>query len=294
MIRLSHSALDVLLTCERKFQLDRLLVGSSEKKDYPATILGKAYGAGVQSYMTYQDVDRAVYDTYMNYFPVLEDNQRTEEIALNLILASIPTLDNLLMDWEVATFLNKPAIELSFRLNIDSTFYFVGYIDLVLRNKWTSKSAIMEVKTTALKLHSLDALYQNSGQALGYSIVLDKIEGEDQSEYDVLYLAAQLGSGNGFSPLIRPLPYPKTLQDRLNWFITLGIDVNRIHFMLDNNIFPMRGSKCLQFMRPCNHLGVCNLHGLDEYKEQEEDLIAYDFTYELDEVIQNHLQRMEK
>jgi hypothetical protein len=294
MIRLSHSALDVLLTCERKFQLDRLLVGSQEKKDYPTTVLGKAYGAGVQSYMTYQDVDRAVYDTYMNYFPVLEDNQRTEEVAINLILASIPTLDNLLMDWEVATFNSKPAIELSFRLNIDSTFYFVGYIDLVLRNKWTKRSAIMEVKTTALKLHSLDALYQNSGQALGYSIVLDKIEGESQSEYDVLYLAAQLGSGNGFSPSIKTLPYPKTLQDRLNWFITLGIDVNRLHFMLDNNIFPMRGGKCLQFMRPCPHLGVCNLHGLDEYKEQEEDLIEYDFTYELDEVIQNHLERMEK
>lgn len=101
MIRLSHSALDTLHTCERKFQLERLLVSDYEKRDYPATVLGKAYGAGCQSYLAYQDKDRAIFDLYMAYYPVEEDNKRTEEVAVSLLLAAIPTMDNILLDWEV-------------------------------------------------------------------------------------------------------------------------------------------------------------------------------------------------
>ena len=293
MIRLSHSALDVLHVCERKFQLDRLLVSElSEREEWPSTVFGRAYGEGVASYMTHQDPDLALFKTFMAYWPILEEERKTQEICMSLVLSSIPHLDNLLMDWEVATFNGKPAIELSFRLNIDSRFYFVGYIDLVLRNKWTGVHGIMEVKHTGLNIFDLSPLYQNSGQALGYSIVLDKIVGEAQSNYEVLYFAGQLGSGNGFSPKIHTMIYPKTLQDRLNWFITLGMDVERLHLMLDNNVFPLRGASCLQYMKPCKHLGTCNLHGLDTYKEEIEDTIVYDFNYQLDEVIQDHLIRI--
>jgi hypothetical protein len=70
------------------------------------------------------------------------------------------------------------------------------------------------------------------------------------------------------------------------------MDVERLHTMLENNVFPLRGSNCLQFMRPCKHLGTCTLHGLDEYKEEVEDEIEYDFVYQLDEVIQNHIVRL--
>lgn len=292
MIRLSHSALDVLHTCERKFQLDRLLVGSPDKQDWPSTVFGKAFGAGVASYLAYQDIDKAIFACYMAYHPVLEDDKRSETIAINMLLAAIPQLDNLLLEWEVLAVKDKPAIELSFRLGIDHKFYFVGYIDLVLKNIWNGRSAILEVKTTALALHDLSPLYQNSGQALGYSIVLDKILGEDQSEYDVLYLVGQLGAGNGYQPKVSLQTYPKTLQDRLSWFITLGMDVERLHYMLDNNVFPLRGSNCLQYMKPCAHLGTCNLHGFDEYKPEEEDTIVYDFNYEINEVIENHIARI--
>ena len=150
----------------------------------------------------------------------------------------------------------------------------------------------MEVKHTGLNIFDLSPLYQNSGQALGYSIVLDKIVGEAQSNYEVLYFAGQLGAGNGFSPKIHTMIYPKNLQDRLNWFITLGMDVERLHMMLENNVFPLRGSNCLHYMKPCKHLGTCNLHGLDTYKEEIEDTIVYDFNYQLDEVIQDHLIRI--
>lgn len=298
-IRLSHSAIDTFLTCERMFQLDRLLVGASDKQDYPATVFGKSFGEGVSTYLLTQDQDLALFAAWKAYTPILEDDKRTEEIALNLLMAAFPTMDSMLLDWEVASFNNKPAVELSFRLNnlgsdnSGHNIYFVGYVDVVLRNKWTGRYAILENKTTGLGLHDIDPLYKNSGQALGYSIVLDKIAGEKNSEYDVLYLVGQLNSrtSGGFAPTIHLKEYPKTLQNRLNWFISLGMDVNRLEQMLELSVFPLRGGSCLQYMRPCRHFGTCSMQALDEYKVIEEDKIDYQFVYDLKELIEDHIHR---
>lgn len=297
-VRLSHSALESFLTCERMFQLDRLLEGAPDKMDYPATVFGKSFGAGVASYLLHQDPDKALFEAYLAYSPVLEDDKRTEEIAINLLLVAFPKLDDLLMDWEVAIFNDKPAVELSFRLNIAETdthiFYFVGYVDVVLKNRWTGRYAILENKTTGMNLIDLDPLYKNSGQALGYSIVLDKITGKENSEYDVLYLVGQLNtkSSGGFAPTIHVKTFPKTLQDRLNWFIGLSMDTDRLKQMLELNVFPIRGSACLQYMRPCKHFGVCTMFSLDYYKTIEEDKIDYQFVYSLEELIADHLTRL--
>lgn len=298
-IRLSHSALSSLLTCERMFQLDRLLEGAPDKQDYPATVLGHAFGVGVSTYLLTQDIDRSLYEAWIRYWPILEDGKRTEEIVLNLLLATAPKLDNLLLDWEVATFDGKPAVELSFRLNdlADSPNYnifYVGYVDVVLRNRFNGRYAIMENKTTSSMLTDIDPMYKNSGQALGYSIVLDKIAGEANSEYDVLYLVGQINTRtevSKFSPIVHVRQYPKTLQDRLNWFLSLGMDVTHLVTMLDMNVFPMRGGNCVQFMKPCKHFGVCGMQVLDAYKELPEDTLEYQFTYSLPDLVEEHIKR---
>ncbi len=291
-IRLSHSALTTLLTCERKFQIDRLLVGQQKREESAATVFGKSIGAGVASYLLHQDPDRALFEAYLAYTPALEDDKRSEEIATNLLLA-FSKLDDLLLDWEVAIFQDKPAVELSFRLNINEQCYFVGYVDIVLKNRWNGRYAILENKTTGLNLFDLSSIFKNSGQALGYSIILDKIAGQDNSEYDVIYFIGKLNSktSGGFAPSTLVETYPKTLQDRLNWFIALSMDVNRLTQMLDLNVFPMRGGSCLQYMRPCTHFGVCHMQALDQYKVIEPDLIEYQFVYNLEDLINEHLER---
>jgi hypothetical protein len=276
------------------------LEGAPDKQDYPATVFGKAFGEGVSTYMITQDRDMALFKAWLGYYPILEDSKRTEEILLSLVMVTFPQLDNLLQDWEVAYFQDKPAVELSFRLNNlqsdthPNNIYFVGYVDIVLKNRWTGRYAIMENKTTGLDLLDLDPLFKNSGQALGYSIVLDKIAGAENSEYDVIYLIGQLKSrtANGFSPMVHVKTYPKTLQDRLNWFISLGMDTNRLEQMLELNVFPLRGGSCLQYMRPCHHFGTCNLRTLDRIKEIPEDTIDYQFVYNLNDLIDNHLERI--
>jgi hypothetical protein len=274
------------------FQLDRLLEGGDKREDYPATVLGHSFGAGIATYLLTKNKELALYKAWLAYHPVVEDKKRTETIALNLVTASFTALDNILQDWEVAYFNGKPAVELSFRLNIDENNYYVGYIDIVLRNKFTGIYAILENKTTALNLFDLSCMYANSGQALGYSIVLDRIAGQELSDYEVQYFVGQLGSGNGYQPTIYNFHFPKTLSDRLNWFISLQMDMDHLKQMLELNIFPMRGHNCLQYMRPCKHFSTCQLHGLDTYKEIPVDEIVYDFVYELDDVVASHLERI--
>lgn len=292
--RLSYNTLKLLHVCERKFQLDRLLTTQTEKQHFPATVLGTAWGAGVAVYLLTKDIDKAMFTAWLSYFPKEEDNKRTETICLNMLKASVREMDNILEEWEVILFDGKPAVEMSFRINLSDSYYYVGYIDLVLKNKYTGKVAVLDAKTTSLTLFDLSPVYQNSDQCIGYSIIIDKIVGEEQAEYDVLYLVGRLGSGNGFSPEIKLYTFHKTLQDRLQWFISLGMDVNHLIEMKALNIYPQRGDSCLQYNRPCPHFGTCNLHTLDIPVEQEEDTETYQFSFDIDDLVEDHINRIEK
>jgi hypothetical protein len=274
------------------FQLDRLLVSDNEKKDYPDTVFGKAFESGVCSYLINQDQDKALFQLFLRYHPLLETEKKNLELCCFLLLRAFPELDKLLMDWEVIYFNGKPALELSFRLNIDSTYYFVGYVDVVLKNRWTGRVAVLDNKTTGLQLYDLSPMYQNSDQCVGYSIVIDQIVGEENAEYDVLYFVGQIGKSPFSGSKVSLMTFPKSLQDRLHWFISLGLDVEHLKAMRDINVFPQRGSSCLQYMRPCKHFGTCGLHGLDQEKPAEEDLVEYQFTYSLDTVIEDHIRRI--
>lgn len=289
-IRLSHSSIDTLLTCERKFQLDKLLVTDIERDETEHTVFGKAFGAGIATYLTTQDQDMALYQAWLSYWPELETDKKNQARCFAAIMAAFPYLDRLLEDYEVAEFDDKPAVELSFRMNINPRYYFVGHIDTVLRNRWTGMHYVFECKTTGMQLHDLSPLYKNSGQALGYSIAIDRIVGEAQSAYGVIYFVAQLA--RDYKATIHVMPYDKTLLDRLNWFLTLGLDVARLERMAELNVYPKRGAACLKYNRPCKYFGVCGLQGFDIPKVQEADPIAYDFTYDLDTLVQEHIDRL--
>lgn len=290
--RLSDSTLKTLHTCERKFQLERILIGEKAKDHWPSTVLGTAWGIGVADYFTYQDQDKALFALWLAYYPKLEDEVRTQEIAANMLIASFPLIDNILQDWEVVSFQGRKAVELSFRLNLDSSYYFVGYADIILKNKWTGKIAVTDVKTTAMNLLDLSPLYMNSPQGIGYSIVLDKIVGENLSEYDVFYFVGQMNSRSPFNPTIRHYQFAKTLQDRLNWFISLAMDVNHLEEMAEMNVYPQRGNNCLQYNKPCKHFGVCGLQTLDREEEPEEDKNEYQFVFDLETIIDEHVARI--
>ena len=186
-IRLSHSTLQTLHTCDRKFQLDKLLVTEIERDETEHTAFGKAFGAGIATYLVTQDAKRALFEAWLAYVPEIETDKKSIARCIAALEVAFPRLDTILMDYEVVTFENKPAVELSFRLNITKKYYFVGYIDAVLKNRYTGQHVVFECKSTGLQLLDLSPLYQNSGQALGYSIALDRIVGKKLANYGVLY-----------------------------------------------------------------------------------------------------------
>ena len=89
------------------------------------------------------------------------------------------------------------------------------------------------------------------------------------------------------------LPFHKTLSDRLQWFVTIGLDVQKIEAMEAVNIFPKRLA-CTNYGRTCVHYGTCHLQQFDKPAIQEPDTIVYDFEFELDAVIDNHLERISR
>lgn len=298
-LRLSHSSLELFNTCERMFQLEKLLENPMEREESEHLSFGAAYGAGVATYLVTKSKEHAIYQTWLRYFPLVENSKnskKTRSMAVHSIICSFRALDNILQTYEVAEFNGAPAVELSFKLNINDTKYFVGHIDVVLRNKSTGKYYILEVKTTGLQLLDLKPLYQNSGQALGYSIALDNIVGQELNEYGVLYFVAQLPQVNAQDNLVKvhTLPFPKTIVDRLGWFVTLGTDVQRLEVLESLNIFPKRGSSCLKYNRPCKYFGHCNMTHFDKKKDmsKEVDDVTYQFEYDLDELIDSHLKRI--
>lgn len=290
-IRLSHSSLGQLHECERKYQLDKLLAGATSKADSEHFSFGHCFGVGVATYLTTQDQDRALYEAWLAYWPEIENDKKNIPLAILALMRAFPVLDTMLMEYEVAIFKDRPAVELSFRLDINDMFYFVGHIDVVLKNKFSGKYFVIDAKSTGLALLDISPLYRYSGQTVGYSIAIDKIVGEQLAEFGVGYVAAQVNAAK-MEAKVQFLSYEKTLVDRLKWFMTLGLDAERLARMIELNHFPMRSESCLKFNKPCFHFGSCHMHALDRPKELEEDTIDYDFSYSLDELIDDHLKRI--
>lgn len=290
-IRLSHSSLSTLHSCERKFQLEKLLSGT-EREESEHFAFGHAIGVGVATYFETSDEVLSIYKAWLAYWPEIETAKKNWPKAHAALLNAFPHIDNLKQDYDVVEYEGKPAAELSFRLDVNDAFYFVGHIDLVLRHKWTGRYCVFEVKHTGLTIQDLSPLYANSGQALGYSIALDRIVGSEQSSYDVVYFVVQLGRAESYDSNIHVIPFQKTLLDRLHWFVTLGMDVRRIEEMEEIGIFPKRGDSCLKYNRPCQHFSTCSLHSFDTPIEPTEDTTHYHFHYRLDELVQDHIARV--
>lgn len=305
-IRLSESAQELLHLCERKFQLERLLIGEQQRIRINNEFFsrGHAFGKGVQVYMITQNMDLALYQAWLAYYPEIESptegvgkNKVTQIRTLHLLLCAQQAMDLLLEQYEVVSFKGKPAAELGIKIDIDETYYFVGFIDLVLRNRATGRYVVLDMKATGSWKEQIEVLYKNSGQLIGYSIGLDAIVGEELAEYDVMYFVCQDSNPLPKDIKYHILPFKKTLKDRLKWFLSLGIDVERIKLMRELNIFPQRGSACNSFNKTCPHFGLCGMTEADEEAEDVEDPYEkkglYSFVYNMQDLIEDHMRRSE-
>lgn len=297
-IRLSHSALDKFETCPRLYQLERVLVSDRIEIANEHFSFGHAVGAGFQSLLEHQDLERAVFDTFIAYNPMIEspEDTRKERKYFERAIMAVEQLNEEwdYDEWQLLRINNKPTTELSFKITLDDKDnYYCGYIDGVLFNTSTGNLAIVECKTTAFNLIDLSPLYRYSSQGLGYSVVLDSISGklfgETRSLFTTLYVITQLKKGQ-IIPVIHVLPYAKTRLDRLNWLLGLQVQLDEIKEALRLNFFRQRPNSCYRYGRLCYQYDICNLHTWEAEQVPEVEEEKWDFVFTFEDLVRSNTE----
>jgi hypothetical protein len=272
--QLSYSGLLQLHSCPRRFQLDKMR-GVYERESNTTFAFGHCVGLGVQLSFEGKSEEEILFALFNEWDVDLFDEREKADESFWLAVHAVQKFIGMraagfLQDYELVYYQGKPACELSFRITFPDGFRYRGYVDAVLRHKFTGKIAVLEVKTTGLSVID-ESVYKNSAQAIGYSIVLDAIFPE-LSDYEVLYLP--------YKKKIKEyelFPYPKSYLQRAQWIQELILDIEVIKMYWDGGIFPMRGESCNSWNRPCQYFGTCtlsNTYMLKSITEKELDKIA--------------------
>jgi hypothetical protein len=300
----SNSILQSLHACPRRFVLEKLQANDKEASgvERPLNVdfvFGHSVGAGVAAYLAFdKNLSYALYATFLSWYGNFdlgkEDynhrKKKTIERAILAVEIFAHWWDTNHDEWEIFRLPDgRPAVELSFCVDLGKTKYF-GHIDLVLRNKRTGRIAIGENKTTGFT-NPHPAVYQNSGQAVGYALVLDKIVG-DLAEYDVLYYAYSAPGEEWHH-----FPFHKTTAAKLEWVQDRLIDAGHIEQYFQLEHFPKNGGSCFQFNRACQFFGECDL--VDKHRMLElpvlDDVSAnypVDYYFDVQELINRQVENV--
>lgn len=305
----SYSKLAQLHSCPRKYELDQLEANSKssgiEIEEDAATInldfaFGHAVGAGIQTYATTRSLVASQFAAFIAWKAPWEAeklDKRSGEATKSLTLAEIAVekfgyfYEQALGDWEVAVLPSgKPAVELSFAIDMGNGFFHFGHVDVVLRHKVLNKLAVWEGKTTGFE--SIDeAIYANSNQALGYSVVVDAIAGllgAVGGDYEVLYVVYSSSTRN-FSLL----PFGKSRTQRAEWLQDLLLDQASLGQYQKLNFYPKRGESCYSysFRSRCKWFGNCTMKNSSLFGDEplkkitSLDVTDVDFKFTLAELV---------
>lgn len=259
---LSHSSRTSLHKCPRKFQLYRLsskkVLMSDEKEVQQGVTFayGSAVGVGVQSVLEGKSEEQVYIDTFLEWDVDLLDFDDKRKKSFWLAMFAVKKFialrsEGFLDEYELVYYKGRPAVELSFQINLPDGFKYRGFLDAALIHKTTRKVMVLENKTSSGTANS--AYFKNSGQALGYSVVLD-ILFPKLSSYSVLYLVYETKSLE-----YRELPFEKSLLQRALWLQELIIDTQLIELYQSFDTYPMHGENCFDFFRECEYLSLCTM-----------------------------------
>lgn len=299
---LSYSSQLDLHSCPRKFQLYRC---SSERAiedteaDKVTFDFGHVVGDGVVSVIAEDTWDTTVMKMLMSWKGDLlsQDVKRKKSFWETVYAVQQFKLlrdSGFLDEYELYYHNDKPAVELSFVITTPDGFRQRGFFDAVLKHKHTGALVVLELKTTAANNFN-EAMYKNSSQGVGYSVVLDVIA-PGYSAYSVLYLVYRT-TKKEYVPII----CPKTAVDRANWLTLLVDDMERIMQYQSQEDFPPYGESCYHYGRECKYYGVCGLAtdaliqpwdeaAMAAYKEKvaKEDATTM-FSFPLSDVIERQI-----
>lgn len=303
--KLSESSRRLFHSCPRRYQLYRLFQGLKQEDGDEHLSFGSAVGEGSQSLLiNSDDMDLALWKTFLAFKGDITDNfaariKKTFWHAMTGVQKFYEFRHTALQDWEVLHYgpNNTPAVELGYTIDCGDGFVDRGLLDALLINKRSGHLMVYEGKTTTYnKVH--DAAYKNSGQALGYSIIVDGIAKQlgitmELDNYDVFY-GVYKSSGQEWEAF----RFPKNNTQRAMWIKQLFRDIQHIAEYAQDEYFPRYGESCYAFFRPCPYLEICNMSDralmiadLDKIEIVEDDVDRYPFKFTLDELIQVQLEK---
>lgn len=301
---LSHSSRTTLHKCPRKYQLYRLssdsvaLESQKETEQGVTFAYGHAVGAGVASTLEGKSETQVIMDTFLAWDIDLFDETPRQKKSFWLALHAIQQFIQMrkvgyLDDYELVMYKDKPATELSFQILLPEGYRYRGFVDAVLQHKETKEVLVIECKTSSGTAQP--AYFRNSGQALGYSVVLDTLF-PGLSSYTVLYLVYETKSYAYVE-----LPFEKSLLQRALWLQELLIDSQMVELYHSYETFPMHGENCYDFFKECEYLGLCTLSTENLVKPFNEkmaediilDLISYQFTVNFEDLVLAQIEKGE-
>lgn len=302
---LSYSRCLTLRRCPRKFQLDNILCVKNENRESVTFSFGHAVGAGVQHICAGSTLERAIAHTIANWgVDIYECSDKDWKSRKSLWFAieavrkfhALYTMNSSpLKDYEMAVINGKPAIELTFSVDIGDGYTYEGHIDGILKHKTQNRYMVLELKTSAAN-YIEDAMYKNSDQSVGYSTVLDKIAEtlDAAASFTVLYVIYKSKAQEYVFK-----PFTKSVIHRANWVNSVLFDKETAMRHAESNFYPMRGEACFDFFKECEYFQKCQMSDetLERGKAEETtftDLEQHDFEFTLEEVIEHQLEMQEK
>jgi hypothetical protein len=301
---LSHSSRSLLHKCPRKYQLYRLASEQqatsdiAEQEQSVTFAYGHAVGIGVQAALEGKSEDACLIDAFLGWDAdlLLETPRQNKSfwLAVHAVRKFVAMRSaNFLADYELVYWNGKPAVELSFVIKLPNGYTYRGFLDAALMHKTTGAVIVLENKTSSGK--AISAQYKNSGQALGYSVILDILFPE-LSSYQVLYMVYETKTMEYVQ-----LPFTKSLLQRALWLQELLIDTQLIDLYDTYGTYPMHGEACYDFFRDCEYLSLCTLSTANLTTPLTENVVAniavneakYDFEVDFIDLVSGQISKGE-
>lgn len=228
---------------------------------------GHAVGAGIQSYAVTKDLESSIFAAMVAWkipYDAEHVDKRSKNatkslpLALWAVEAFVNFYAQVLGDWEILILPNgKPAVELAFVVDFENGYYHFGHVDAVLVHRETKRLAVWEGKTLGSDVVD-EAQYANSSQALGYSVIVDKLAeliGAPGSDYEVMYIVYST-----ISMSYKLLPFSKSRAQRAAWMQDILLDHASLAGYKKLNFYPPRGESCFSgFFKRCKWFGNCTM-----------------------------------
>ena len=259
--RLSYSSLLTFHKCPRLFYLERHELNKDIKSIHLS--YGKAIGSGMQEVMKGSSLQDAWFAAFLAWdIDIEEEEEKSKKSLWFALLMTTKFAEEIWphmqrLGWELYYHDEQATDEFSWKIHFFDDFHLVGFIDAILINKRTNEIKVMEIKTTKYK--SVDeALYANSWQGLGYSVILDALgEQEDLfASFEVLY---EVVKSTDMS--FESLPFKKDRGSKAIWLKDITNNIEQIQRYEEEDYWPQHGEACWDYAayRSCRFFGACHM-----------------------------------